>query len=91
MRASKLSLTSMMIQHSTNADDAGEVTQQEDSNDDNYYLSTDLFDKSDKKENTFKEISSLDLPQSTKLTAFWSCILTILKVCFSCYQPAKIS
>ena len=96
MKVLQLSLTMMMTQHTTNADDDDdddddEVTQQEDSNDDNYYRSTGLCDESDKKENTSKEIPSLDLKlqrQSTKLIVFWSCIL---KVCCSCYQPAKIS
>ena len=63
---------------SKNTDHDGEIPQDEDSNDDNYYHSSDLFDKSDKAENTYKELPSLGFPQDTKLIIFWSRILKFL-------------
>lgn len=46
---------------SSNTDDGGEIKQDEDSHNDNYYPDSDSFDKSDEVENTFKELPSLDL------------------------------
>ena len=48
-----------------------EITQDGDPNDDNYYHSSDLFDRSDKAENTNKELSSLGFPQVNHLLVLY--------------------
>lgn len=55
---------------SKNTYNDSEITQDGDPNDDNYH-SSDLFDRSDKAENTYKELPSLGFPQVNHLLVLY--------------------
>lgn len=56
---------------SKNTYNDSEITQDGDPNDDHYYHSSDLFDRSDKAENTYKELPSLAFPQVNHLLVLY--------------------
>ena len=70
--------------------DEEETKQDEDSDDESYRPTTDSFDDSDKEETFDKEQPDENLQPGTKLVVFWSCIVTLLKVCCACFQTVKI-
>ena len=70
--------------------DEGETTQDEDSDDESYRPTSDSFDDSDEEEAFDKEQPDENLQPGTKLVVFWSCIVTLLKVCRVCFQTVKI-
>ena len=70
--------------------DEGETTQDEDSNDESCRPTRDSFDDSDEEETFDKAQPDENLLPGTKLVVFWSCTVTLLKVCRVCFQPVKI-
>ena len=69
-------------------DDEGEIS--DDDDDDSYHPTDNSLDETEDEEPTYNQIDSKDLKPGTKLIVFWSCLITLLKVCQICYQPAKI-
>ena len=71
--------------------DEGEATKDEDSDDESYHATSDSFDDSDEEE-TFDEeqpdkyLIFIPIYIGTKLVVFWSCIVTLLKVCRVCFS-----
>ena len=68
----------------------GEITQDEDSDDESYRPTCDSFDDSDEEETFDKEQPDKNFQPGANLVVFWSCIVTLLKVCRVCFQPVKI-
>ena len=78
----KITKSQNYIQHNEPiTTDEGEATQDEDSDDESYRPASDSFDDSDEEETFDKEQPDENLQPGTKLVVFWSCIVTLLKVC----------
>ena len=49
-----------------------------------------IFDDSDEEQTFDKEQADEILQPGTKIVVFWSCIVTLLKICRVCFQTVKI-
>ena len=65
--------------------DEEKITQDEKSDDESYHPTSDSPDDSDEEETFDKEQPDENLQPGTKLVVFWSCIITLLKICHVCF------